>query len=73
MMDELAEAWRYRGRYGESHGRHMAALGTVYWEYWGTRGGTGDNMVGVQGDAWRYWGAVWWEYGKTPRGTGVSL
>ena len=50
----------------------MAALGTMYWGYGGTHGGTRDNIVGVMGDAWRYWGAVWWEHQKTLGGTGVS-
>ena len=72
MVDELGEAWRHLGHYGGSHGRYMAALGTVYSGYWGTHGGTGDNMVEVLRNVWRYWRAVWWEYRKTPGGTGVS-
>ena len=69
-MDELGEASRYWGHYGESHGRHMAELGTIYRGCWGTHGGTGDNVVGVLGDMWRYWRAAWWEYRETPGGTG---
>ena len=68
MVDELGEAWRYWGHYGESHGRRMAVLGTIYWEYWDTHGGTGDNMVGVLGDGWRYWG-VPLTPGTTQRGS----
>ena len=26
---------------------------TVWWVYWGTRGGTGDDVMGVVGGAWR--------------------
>ena len=51
---------------------------------WGTHGGTGDNMVRVMGDAWRYWGqytedagirmavlgTIWWEYGGMRGDTG---
>ena len=35
---------------------HSRAPGTVWWEYWGTRGSTGDSMVGVLWEAWRCWG-----------------
>ena len=72
MVDELREAWRYWGHYGESHGRHAALLGTICWQ-WGTHGGTGGNMMEVLRDAWRYYGTVWWEYWETPGGTRVPL
>ena len=32
----------------------MVVLGTVWWEYRGTHGGTEDNIVGVLGNTWRY-------------------
>ena len=64
MVDKVGEVWRYWGHYGGSHGRYMAALGTVYWGYWGTYGRSteqrvavlGSSMVGVSEDAWRSWG-----------------
>ena len=54
----------------------MAVQRTVWWVYEGTRGGTGGDLVGVVGGAWRRWGlctgdtgvrmavlgSVWWEY-----------
>ena len=79
----------------------MAVLETMWWGYWGkhggtedcmerdwgTHGGTGNIMVGVLGDAWRYWGqytgstgrrvevlgAILWEYCGTHGGVGSSV
>ena len=42
----------------------MTVLGTIWCKYVGTHGGTGPNMVGVLGDAWRYWG----QYGGSAQG-----
>ena len=45
----------------------MAVVWTICWEYWGTHGGNGGSMVGILGDAWRYWG-VPLTSGTTQRG-----
>ena len=34
----------------------MAVLEAICWECWGTHGGARDNMVGVLGADWQYWG-----------------
>ena len=66
---------------------HLRAQRSLWWECWGTHGGIGDNMVGVLGDAWRYWGRyggsiggrmavlgkVCWEYWGTYGSAGDSV
>ena len=57
----------------------MAVLRTIWWMNWGKHGGTGDIMVRLLGDTWRYWGQYilevlgyawryWGQYGGSTRG-----
>ena len=62
----------------------MAVQWTIWWMNWGTRSGTGDDTVGVVGDAWRrqgpctgysvvrlaVLGTTWWKYWETRGGIG---
>ena len=66
-MNEGAEVSPGPGTDRAGNKGHSRVPGTVWWEYWGTHGGTGDrmvgvlgarggigeNMVGVVGDTWR--------------------